>query len=311
VLGTAQLNATVNVAGSTAYTPTTGTRMDVAGVQQLKADFTPTDAANYNTVSKTVSLTVNNVAPVVTLISLLDKPIALGTAANITAQFTDPGMNDTHTATITWDDGSPSSTGTVSNRTVTGSRTYTKPGVYTVTVTVTDNNRGSGSRSSSEETVAYVVVYDPSAGFVTGGGFIDSPVGACKLTTCTEQTVGKANFGFVSKYQTGAKTPSGNTEFQFKAGNLNFNSTDYQWLVVSGARAQYKGTGTINGQGSYNFLVTAIDADLGGSPTPRDAFRIKISDMSGTVVYDNQMGSLDDSPAATMLAGGSISIKTK
>src|SRR2546427_8433734 len=32
--------------------------------------------------------------------------------------------------------------------------------------------------------------------------------------------------------------------------------------VVAGARAQYKGTGTINGQGSYKFLLTAIDGDI-------------------------------------------------
>jgi hypothetical protein len=34
---------------------------------------------------------------------------------------------------------------------------------------------------------------------------------------------GKANFGFVSKYQKGQSTPDGNTEFQFKAGDLNLH----------------------------------------------------------------------------------------
>ena len=28
---------------------------------------------------------------------------------------------------------------------------------------------------------------------------------------------------------------------------MNFHSTAYTWLVVSGYKAQYKGTGTING----------------------------------------------------------------
>lgn len=36
---------------------------------------------------------------------------------------------------------------------------------------------------------------------------------------------GKATFGFVSKYKKGATLPTGETEFQFKAGNLNFMST--------------------------------------------------------------------------------------
>jgi hypothetical protein len=45
------------------------------------------------------------------------------------------------------------------------------------------------------------VVYDPSGGFVTGGGWINSPAGACKLAWCTDETVGRANFGFVSQYR--------------------------------------------------------------------------------------------------------------
>jgi hypothetical protein len=32
----------------------------------------------------------------------------------------------------------------------------------------------------------------------------------------------------------------GNTEFQLKAGDLNFHSSNYEWLVVSGATAMFK-----------------------------------------------------------------------
>ena len=131
---------------------------------------------------------------------------------------------------------------------------------------------------------------------------------------------GKANFGFVSKYQNGAKTPTGNTEFQFHNGNLNFKSSVYDWLVVSGARAQFKGDGTINGQPGYKFLLTAVDGSLnGGGGT--DRFRIKIMQTStSTVVYDNMLdfGTLEgdanvslDNSTYTVLGGGSIQIKTK
>ena len=88
------------------------------------------------------------------------------------------------------------------------------PGVYTVTLTVTDNRRRGGSRSVSP----YVVGYDPSAGFVTGGGWIDSPAGAYAANPAL---TGKANFGFVSKYQNGNNVPTGNTEFQFKVGRTS------------------------------------------------------------------------------------------
>lgn len=92
----------------------------------------------------------------------------------------------------------------------------------------------------------YVVVYDPSAGFLTGGGWIASPPGAYAPELLLE---GKATFGFVSRDQKGATVPTGTTEFQFKVASLNFHSETYQWLMVAGAKAIFKGVGTINGEG--------------------------------------------------------------
>ena len=108
----------------------------------------------------------------------------------------------------------------------------------------------------------------------------------------------------------GRERSTGNTEFQFKAGDLNFKSTSYQWLVVAGTRAQFKGVGTINGQGNYGFLLTAIDGDTKkGIP---DTFRIKIWDVvSGDTVYDNQMGEDENSNASTEIGGGSIVVHAK
>ena len=67
--------------------------------------------------------------------------------------------------------------------------------------------------------------------------------------------------------------------------------------------AQYKGTGTINGSGNYNFLLTALD----GSP---DGFRIKITDSNSIVVYDNKISSDDtmSTQNTQALGGGSIVI---
>ena len=79
--------------------------------------------------------------------------------------------------------------------------------------------------------------------------------------------------------------------------------------MVGGARAQYKGTGTINGAGNYNFILTAIDGQIPGGGGV-DKFRIKIWS-AGDVVYDNQMGALDDANPTTQLGGGSIMIHTK
>ncbi|TMG06057.1 MAG: hypothetical protein E6I02_08920 [Chloroflexi bacterium] len=57
-LGAAQLNATANVPGTFTYTPAAGTLLNPGPGQALKVDFTPTDAANYNTATKTVYINV-------------------------------------------------------------------------------------------------------------------------------------------------------------------------------------------------------------------------------------------------------------
>jgi parallel beta-helix repeat protein len=154
------------------------------------------------------------------------------------------------------------------------------------------------------EVCVLAVWYDPTAGFVTGGGWINSPAGAYPSNSLL---TGRANFGFVSKYAKGQSIPSGNTEFQFSAASLSFKSTSFAWLVVSGARAQYKGVGTINGAGNYNFMLTAIDGQVNGGGGV-DKFRIKIWDSSGTIVYDNMPLATDTSDPTTVLGGGNIMI---
>jgi hypothetical protein len=135
-----------------------------------------------------------------------------------------------------------------------------------------------------------------------------SPAGTYVLNP---DLAGKEAFGFVSKYQKGAKTPSGTTEFQFKVANLNFHSDSYEWLVVSGARAQYKGTGTINGMGAYGFMLAAIDGSVQGGGGI-DKFRIKIWDKaSSAIIYDNQLGQDDTAVPSTSVEGGSIVIHKK
>lgn len=153
----------------------------------------------------------------------------------------------------------------------------------------------------------YLVVYDPGAGFVTGGGWINSPAGAY---VAEQSLTGRANFGFVSKYLKGSNVPTGQTEFQFKVADLNFHSTSYDWLVIAGAKAQYKGTGTINGSGEYRFMLTAVDGQLLGNGD--DKFRIRIwDDATGDIIYDNQIGDDENGDPTTAIAGGSIVIHKK
>jgi PKD repeat protein len=247
-------------------------------------------------------VTVNNVAPTLSALDGPTDPHIVGSWVSVSAMYTDPGLLDTYGASVDWGDGSTSA-GAAADGVATASHVYTTPGVYTVRMTVTDDDGG----VSNQSVFQYVVVYDPNGGFVTGGGWIMSPAGAY---AADPTLTGKATFGFVAKYQKGATTPSGNTEFQFKAGSLHFKSTSYDWLVVAGHKAKYKGEGTINGVGGYGFMLTAIDGDVNGEGS--DAFRIKIWDLAtGSVVYDNKLGEDDTSDAATSLGGGSIVIHDK
>jgi hypothetical protein len=83
-------------------------------------------------------------------------------------------------------------------------------------------------------------------------------------------------------------------------------------VIQGSTKAQFKGTGTINGKGTYNFMVTAIDGDAFNGTKKPDAFRIKITDsVTGVTVYDNQMGKDETGDFATTLGGGSIVIHDK
>ncbi|MFD1096265.1 T9SS type A sorting domain-containing protein [Salegentibacter chungangensis] len=194
---------------------------------------------------------------------------------------------------------------TISNGEVSGS--FTKPvGVYLVKL-VAEND----CEHTTEKYYEYVVVYDPKGGFVTGGGWIISPEDDSYEYM---QDEGRANFGFVAKYKSGNNTlgeVDGNTNFQFKDGDFHFKSSSYEdmSLIISGARATYKGEGTVNGAGVHKFLIVAVDGDLdGGGGT--DKFRLKVwgDNTSSTVIYDNQLGMPELSDAATGLEGGSIVI---
>jgi PKD repeat protein len=274
------------------------------GVEGLT--LTVTDPGGLSDAAGT-TVTVTNADPVITSISATVDPVQVGTDITANGTFADPGVLDTHTAVWNWGDGSTPSPGAVveadGSGTAGGTHIYTSPGVYTLTLTVTDRDGGSGTA-----VFEFVVVYDPDGRFVTGDGWIDSPAGAY---AADPSLAGKASFGFVSQYKKGTTVPTGQTEFQFKVADLRFHSTEYEWLVVAGASAKFKGSGIINGAGDFGFLLTAIDGQINGGGGV-DKFRIKIVDKtSDVVVYDNKRGEADDSDATAALGGGSIIIHKK
>ncbi len=227
-----------------------------------------------------------------------------GNAAITSAHF---NIDDSPYAHMNADDGAFDSATEVVTATLSN---FTEAGVYDVCVRGTDENGNSSNPGADPgNSCTFVVAYDPSAGFVTGGGWLFSPVGACVYDAVCSQASGKANFGFVSRYKKGAATPSGSTEFQLSSGDFNFHSEVYEWLVVNrnGTNAQFKGSGTINESpspagDSYQFMLWARDLGSAGI----DTFRIKIWYVDAgveVIVYDNGV--------EQQIGGGNIVVHTK
>jgi hypothetical protein len=306
------------------YTVTTGNLIN--GDPLGTASYSPATVTNVGSYTVTVSGLANSnyaITPAPGSVTVVDQthpianitslnPVPLNTAASLQVNVTDVATGNSKI--VAWKysiDGvyqpemSISAASQVPNATLTTS----VPGANSTDVIQICVQGQDAGGMWSKETCGLLAVYDPTAGFVTGGGWIDSPSGAY---AAEPSLIGKATFGFVSKYQKGAAKPSGNTEFQFQAVKMNFKSSAYEWLVVNGTtQAQFKGTGSINGAGNYGFLVTALDGDNFGTKKP-DAFRIKIWDIAtGITVYDNQMGKSETGADATTISGGSIQIQAK
>ena len=90
-----QLDATASVPGTFTYTPAAGTVLNAGAGQALSLSFTPTDTADYNTVSATATINVDKVTPTITWADPAD--ITYGTAlsgtqldatASVTGTFT-------------------------------------------------------------------------------------------------------------------------------------------------------------------------------------------------------------------------------
>lgn len=233
-------------------------------------------------------------------------PFRIGSNVSLNGVFWDKPGN-THTAKWLLD-GSAISNGVVvepsgnQNGKVSGSYKFNSAGVYKMQMNVTDQSGVTSYANTNGDLEAIVVIYDPNGGNVYGGGWYNSPAGALagKLSV-----TGKASYGFAVNYKNAAK-PQGETQFEFKVGSFEFNAVNFDYLVVNGATAQFKGTGKIiGGQSGIGFIMSVTDGVLDGSN--EDKIRMKIYNRNtGAVIYDSQPGASDAALPATAVGTNSV-----
>jgi hypothetical protein len=96
-------------------------------------------------------LDILNVAPSIDTLDL-DTGLDEGSTVGLAATFSDPGILDTHTATIDWGEGAGPIAATVGGNTVAGSNVYEQDDTYTVTVCVTDDDAATSCATTTTVT---------------------------------------------------------------------------------------------------------------------------------------------------------------
>ena len=181
-LSTTQLNATASVPGSFIYAPAAGS-IPAAGSDTLSVTFTPTDATNYTSATKTVTLTVTQAAPVITWAP--PASITYGTALSTTqldATASVPGSfvytpaagsipaagNDTLSVTFTPTDTTNYTTAT---KTVTLTVTQAAPVItWAPPASITYGTALSATQLNATASVAGSFAYTPAAGSTPAAG---------------------------------------------------------------------------------------------------------------------------------------------
>ena len=130
-------------------------------------------------------------------------------------------------------------------------------GTTTVNCTATD---ASGNTATCSFTITVTTTPSTLNSKITGGGTVNV-------------TNGKGSFAIVALTKSTGQ-PQGNLTYQDHVLGMIVKSTQVTSVVVSGTHAQVYGKATINGAGSYDFLV---DLNDNGEPGTADTFHIQLS----------------------------------
>ena len=136
----------------------------------------------------------------------------------------------------------------------------------------------------------------PTPGFAVGGAVFHSPAGAISPDPLAG---GRAILSFYADQKKGEERPKGVASLTIPQADFRFQSVyAYEWMSVDDNKAILEGTGTLNREEGYRFIISVEDRGT-GSHEPKDTYRMIILNPEGEVVYDNQRG-LETYATATM-----------
>jgi len=149
----------------------------------------------------------------------------------------------------------------------------------------------------------FLVVYDPSAGSVSGTGWVipggsTSDIGDYLLPWVDGKT--KASFSFKAEYRSATSTtPSGFFNLSY-GSEFKLRSEGLDWLLIDPSTAQLQGTATIKGlSGTYVFQAIVQDGAPIGGP---DRLELRVWPLGADTFHDGPRFQ------ATGDAGGNIQI---
>jgi hypothetical protein len=272
-----QLNPSASVPGTFIYTPPTGTVMTAGANQDLSVNFTPTDAANYNNASKTVSINVLKVTPTITWANPAD--IVYGaslSATQLNATSSTPGTFTYTPAAGTIFNSGVGQTLAV-NFTPTDANNYNSAtksvqiNVSKATPVITWNNPAdlasgtvlSNTQLNASASVPGTLIYTPPAGTVLSSGTNQN-------LSVNFTPTDAANYNDASKHVTINVNASGTLQFNAAAYSVNENGGSATITITrtgdtAGAAtvlfSASNGTATDADYTSVSQTVTFVDGD--------------------------------------------------